>query len=66
MRKKKNCHYSVYFAAMLCFTACGSSKEAVEYDEASMEQATEFLIEYCSNADDAMRWSSGATCLSST
>ena len=44
---------------MLCFTACGSSKEAVEYDEASMEQVTEFLIEYCSNADDAMmeQWS---------
>ena len=53
MRKKISLLLCV-LAAMLCFTACGSSKEAVEYDEASMEQVTEFLIEYCSNADDAM------------
>ena len=58
MRKKISLLLCV-LAAMLCFTACGSSKEAVEYDEASMEQVTEFLIEYCSNADDAMmeQWS---------
>lgn len=39
---------------MLCFTACaGGSQETVDYDEAAIQQTTEFMIEYCSNADDA-------------
>lgn len=39
---------------MLCFTACaGGSQETVDYDEAAIQQTTEFMIEYCSSADDA-------------
>ncbi len=41
-------------AVMLCFTACAdSSKETVDYNEAAIQQTTEFMIEYCANADDA-------------
>ena len=52
MRRKISLVFCV-LAVMLCFTACGSEKEAVKYDEATLEQATEFLIEYCSTADEA-------------
>mgnify|MGYP002509586860 FL=1 len=43
-------------AVMLCFTACESAKkgEDTEYNEAAIEQTTEFMIQYCTNADDAM------------
>lgn len=40
-------------AVMLCFTACGSSGDTVKYDEASLEQTAEFIIEYCASADEA-------------
>lgn len=41
-------------AVMLCFTACKSSEEAVEYNTAAIDQTTEFMINYCANADAAM------------
>ena len=37
--------------AMLCFTACGSKKENLQYDKSTITQATDFLIEYCNSAD---------------
>lgn len=40
--------------AMLCFTACESSQEPVEYNEAAIDQTTEFMINYCANADETM------------
>lgn len=41
---------------MLCFTACGSSQKAedAEYNDAAIEQTTEFMIQYCTNADEEM------------
>ena len=41
-------------AVMLCFTACKSSEEAAEYNTAAIDQTTEFMINYCANADAAM------------
>ncbi len=38
-------------AAVLSFTACGNKEEA-GYDEESMEQVAEFIINYCSTADE--------------
>lgn len=37
---------------MLCFTGCGNQKET-QIDEASIEQVTEFMINYCASADEA-------------
>ena len=37
---------------ILSFTGCGSEKAALEYDEASIEQVTEFLINYCMASDE--------------
>ena len=44
-------------AVMLCFTACGNSQKAedVEYNDAAIEQTTEFMIQYCTNADEDLR-----------
>ena len=41
---------------MLCFTACKSSQkdEETEYNKAAIEQTAEFMIEYCTNADQNM------------
>lgn len=39
-------------AVTLCFTGCGSSKETMEYDKATVQQSTEFLIEYCASMQD--------------
>ena len=39
-------------AVTLCFTGCGSSKDTMEYDEATAQQSAEFLIEYCANMQD--------------
>lgn len=36
----------------LILTACGASDETVSYDETVIEQATEFLIQYCASADE--------------
>ena len=38
---------------VLCFAGCASKNDTVEYDKASIEQVTEFLIEYCASADEA-------------
>lgn len=52
--KKKISLILCVLAALLCFTGCGSKANAdVEYDKASMEEVTKFLIDYCANADDA-------------
>ena len=52
--KKKISLLLCMLAAVLCFTGCGSTKNAdAEYDEASMEQVTDFLRDYCANADEA-------------
>ena len=37
---------------ILSFTGCGSEKAALEYDEASIEQVSEFLINYCMASDE--------------
>lgn len=51
--KKKLSVLLCVVAAMLCFTACGGSKENLQYDESSITQSTDFLIEYCSAIDEA-------------
>lgn len=38
---------------ILSFTGCASKETTLEYDEASVEQVTEFLISYCMSADEA-------------
>lgn len=38
---------------VFCFTACGSNAKEVTYDEAELEQVTEFLLDYCASADEA-------------
>lgn len=52
MRKKISLLFCIV-AVMLCFTACGSSNDTITYDEASIEQTAEFMIEYCASADEA-------------
>lgn len=37
---------------ILSFTGCSGEKATLEYDEASMEQVTEFLINYCMASDE--------------
>ena len=39
---------------ILSITGCGSEKAVLEYDQASIEQVTEFLISYCMSTDEAM------------
>ena len=39
---------------ILSITGCGSEKAVLEYDQASVEQVTEFLISYCMSTDEAM------------
>lgn len=38
---------------ILSFTGCASKETTLEYDEASIEQVTEFLISYCMSTDEA-------------
>ena len=38
---------------ILSFTGCASEKAPLEYDEASIEEVTEFLISYCMSTDEA-------------
>ena len=49
--KKKISVLLCVLVAMLCFTACGSKKENLQYDKSTIKQATDFLIEYCNSAD---------------
>lgn len=51
--KKKISLLLCLLTMILMFTGCSQKEEALEYDEASIEQMTEFLIGYCNNADDA-------------
>ena len=46
--------------AMLAFTGCASDKSELEYDEANIEQVTDFLINYCTSLDEATmeQWNS--------
>ena len=37
--------------AIVCLTGCGKTQTTLEYDEATIEQETEFLINYCQNVD---------------
>ena len=39
--------------AIVCLTGCGKTQTTLEYDEATIEQETEFLINYCQNVDSA-------------
>ena len=39
---------------ILSLTGCGSKDTTLEYDEASIEQVTEFLISYCMSTDEAV------------
>jgi len=39
---------------ILSFTGCASEKTPLEYDQASVEQVTEFLISYCMSADETV------------
>lgn len=52
MRKKISLLLCV-LATMLCFTACGSGNKTMDYDEATIEQTTEFLLSYCASTDEA-------------
>lgn len=38
---------------VFCFTGCARTEEPVEYDETTVEQMIEFLIQYCESVDDA-------------
>ena len=38
---------------ILSFTGCASKETTLEYDQASVEQVTEFLISYCMSTDEA-------------
>lgn len=51
--KKKISVILCVLATSFVFTACGASDETVSYDEATVEQATEFLIQYCASTDEA-------------
>lgn len=59
--KKKISILLCMLAAVLCFTGCGSKQNTdVEYDKATIEQVTDFLIDYCASADEATteQWNS--------
>lgn len=51
--KKKISVILCVLATSFLFTACGASNETVSYDEATIEQATEFLIQYCASTDES-------------
>lgn len=39
---------------MFVVTGCGSKEDTLEYDETSVEQVTEFLIQYCNGTDETV------------
>lgn len=45
---------------VFALAGCGGSDAGVEYDKATIEEATEFLVSYCSTVDDATvkQWNS--------
>ncbi|MGN1166712.1 MAG: OadG family transporter subunit [Lachnospiraceae bacterium] len=50
--KKKISLLLCLLVTVLCFTACGNKSAENQYDEAELEQVTEFLIGYCAGADE--------------
>ena len=50
--KKKLSLLICTLTAILCFTGCASTKAELDYDKATVEQSLEFLVSYCSSADD--------------
>lgn len=50
--KKKISLLVCLFVMILTFTGCAKTDETVEYNKETIEQTTEFLIEYCNNVDD--------------
>lgn len=51
--KKKISLLLCLLVGLLCFTGCAKTDESVEYDEITITQTVEFLIEYCNTVDDA-------------
>ena len=51
--KKKISLLMCMLAAVFTLAGCSNNETGVEYDQAAMEEATEFLLAYCSSVDDA-------------
>ena len=51
MKKKISLLLCLMMTAIVCLTGCGKTQTTLEYDEAMIEQETEFLINYCQNVD---------------
>lgn len=51
MKKKISLLLCLMMTAIVCLTGCGKTETTLEYDEATIEQETEFLINYCQNVD---------------
>lgn len=52
--KKKLSLLICTLTAILCFAGCASKENKLEYDQATVEQSVEFLVEFCSSTDDAV------------
>ena len=50
--KKRISVLIVVLAAFFGLAGCTSNSETLEYDEETIQQATEFLIEYCNSVDE--------------
>ena len=50
--KKKISLLLCLLVTVFCFTACGSKTAENSYNEAELEQVSEFLINYCASADE--------------
>lgn len=50
--KKRISVLIVVLAAFLGLAGCTSNSQTLEYDEETIQQATEFLIEYCNSVDE--------------
>lgn len=51
--KKKISLLLCVLASILCFTGCSGQKQELDYNKDSIKQAADFLIDYCTNTDDA-------------
>lgn len=51
MKKKISLLLCLMMTAIVCLTGCGKTQTKLEYDEATIEQETEFLLNYCQNVD---------------
>ena len=52
MKKKISLLLCLMMTAIVCLTGCGKTQTTLEYDEATIEQQTEFLLNYCQNVDN--------------